>query len=220
MSKVIVIGDMHAPFTHPEYLEFIKDAKRRFGCNVVVNIGDETDQAALSRYDSDPDGMSAGDEHSAALEALKPWYKTFPTMTVLESNHGVRPFKRAFRAGIPSAYMRTYTEFMRSPNGWQWTKRLVLDGVLYFHGEPFSGKDGAINAALKNRCSSVIGHIHTHGGAQYHRAFKDEIFGLNVGCGIDDKAYPFKYAQDNATRPTLGCGVIIDGREAFFVPMK
>lgn len=217
---VLAIGDQHRPFEHPDYLDFIWDTKKRFKANTVVNMGDEVDAAALSRYDSDPDGMSAGDEHKAAVEASKKWYKAFPIMSVLESNHGVRPFKRAFRAGIPSAYLKDYREFMQAPSGWQWSKRLVLDGVLYFHGEPFSGSQGAINAALKNRVSTVIGHIHTHGGVQYHKTFKDEIFGLNVGCGVDDTTYPFKYAQDNATRPTLGCGVIIDGREAFFVPMK
>jgi hypothetical protein len=217
---VLAIGDQHRPFEHPDYLDFIKDTKKRFKATTLVNLGDEWDQAALSRYDSDPDGMSAGDERAAAIEASQKWYKAFPNMTVLESNHGVRPFKRAFRAGIPTAYLKPYRDFTCAPSGWQWTKRLVLDRVLYFHGDPFSGKDGAINAATKNRCSAVIGHIHTHGGVQYHRAFRDEIFGLNVGCGIDDTTYPFRYAQDNATRPTLGCGVIIDGREAFFVPMK
>lgn len=220
MSTVIAIGDQHRPFEHPDYLRFILDTKKRFKANKVVNLGDEWDQAALSRYDSDPDGLSAGDEMLAAIEASLPWYKAFPEMDILESNHGVRPFKRAFRAGIPRAYMRDYREFTQAPKGWKWHKRLIVDNVLYFHGEPFSGEKAAVNAASKNRMSVVIGHVHTHGGVQYHKTYRDEIFGLNVGCGIDDKTYPFKYAQDQATRPTLGCGVIIDGREAFFVPMK
>ena len=183
-------------------------------------MGDEWDQAGLGRFDKDPDGLSPGDERIAALEASQKWYKRFPIMDVLESNHGVRPFKTAFRAGIPTDYMKSYQEFTGAPKGWVWSTRLMIDDVMYFHGDPFSGKDAAMNAANKNRVSCVIGHVHSFGGVQYHKSFKDEIFGLNVGCGINDLAYPFRYAQNNAARPTLGCGVIIDGREAFFVPMR
>lgn len=218
--RVLAIGDQHRPFEHPDYFEFILDTKRRFRIDTMINMGDEWDQAGLSRYDKDPDGLSPGDERLDALAASQKWYKRFPDMIVLESNHGVRPFKTAFRAGIPSAYMKSYQEFTEAPKGWEWFHRYMIDGVLYFHGEPFSGKDAAMNAAQKNRSSCVIGHVHAFGGVQYHKSHKDEIFGLNVGCGIDDTAYPFKYAQNNAARPTLGCGVIIDGREAFFVPMK
>lgn len=224
MSVAVCIGDQHRPFEHPHYLEFILDTADRFRDPkkklIYVNEGDEWDQCALGKWDNDPDGMSAGDEFKAALEASRKWYKAIPSMDLLESNHGVRPFKAAFRAGLPKVYMKPYKMFMEAPGGWNWHKRLIVDGVLHFHGEPFSGVNGAINAAIKNRMSTSIGHIHTFGGVQYSRTYKDQIFGLNVGCGIDDKAYAFKYAQDMANRPTLGCGVIIDGREAFFVPMK
>jgi calcineurin-like phosphoesterase family protein len=220
MSRVIEIGDIHEPFGHPDYLDFIKDTKRRFRCDTVICAGDEVDNCALSRYEQNPDGMGPGEEHVAAVVAMQKWYKAFPNLLLLESNHGMRPFKKAYSAGLPAAYLKSYSEFMEAPRGWEWHRRIIVDDVLYFHGEPFSGKDAAMNAAVKNRMSSAIGHVHAFGGVQYNHNFKDEIFGLNVGCGIDDKTYPFKYAQDNATRPTLGCGVILDGREAFFVPMR
>jgi hypothetical protein len=219
LEVVGILGDMHHPFCHKNYLEFVKDAGKRYGVTKWVCIGDELDQCSLSSYDGDPDGQSAGDEYIAAMGSIQPWYKAFPNLAILESNHGIRPFKKAFRAGIPKAYIRTYKEFMKCPEGWNWHSRLILQGVTYFHGEPHSGQMAAMTAAKANRMSAVIGHIHGHGGVNYSRNFKDEIFGLNVGCGIDEKAYGFHYAKELPTRPTLGMGVVIDGKEALFITM-
>ena len=213
------IGDQHHPFCHKHYLEFVKDTGRRYGVTRWVNQGDELDNCALSDYDSDPDGMSAGDEYAEAMKSIQPWYKAFPKMDILESNHGLRPFKRAKKSSTPRAFIREYHEFMKSPPGWVWHPRLVINHALYIHGEPHNGQMAAINAAKANRSSVIIGHVHSFGGVNYSRNFKDEIFALNSGCGIDEKAYAFHYAKDMPQRPTLGMGIIIDGREALFIPM-
>lgn len=220
MENVLVISDTHEPFGHKDAVDFCREVKSRFKCTKVVHIGDEVDQCALSNFDSDPDGMSAGEELTLAKKALQKWYKAFPVVDLVESNHGLRPFKKAFRAGIPKAYIKTYKEFLDAPVGWNWQPRLFIDDVLYFHGEPFAGERGHINAATKTRMSTVIGHLHCNAGVSYLQSRKDRIFALNVGCLIDDKTYPFKYAENHATRPTLGCGVILGGKEAFFLPMK
>lgn len=218
-NNVLVVGDQHRPFEHPQYLKFCKDTYKRFGCNKVINIGDEWDNCALSRFSLDPDGKSPRDEYDAAVEASKPWYKAFPNMTVVESNHGLRPYKKAFEAGIPHLFMRSYRDYMKAPKTWKWVPRVELDGVAYFHGEPFGGQNGHINAMVKNRMSVVIGHIHCFGGVSYSKSPANQLFAMNVGCGIDDTTYPFKYAKEQAVRPTLGCGVVLGGKEAIFVPM-
>ena len=45
------------------------------------------------------------------------------------------------------------------------------------------------------------------------------VFGLNVGCGIDDEAYAFVYGKHSRNRVTLGCGVVFGPEQAIFVPM-
>lgn len=219
MSRVIVIGDQHRPYEHPDYLRFIRDTKARFKCDIIINIGDEVDNCALSRYEADPDGKSAKDELEAAIQESKKWYKAFPNMKLVESNHGLRPFKKAYSAGLPKAYLKSYAEFMQAPKGWTWYPKIILDKVLYFHGEPFSGENGAKSAAKAHRISTVIGHIHSWASVSYMKSFRDEIFAMNVGCGIDETKPAFNYAKDNARRPSLGCGVVLDGREALFIPM-
>ena len=219
MHNVLILGDQHRPFEHPDYLKFCKDTYKRYNCNKVVNIGDEWDNCALSRFDKDPEGMTAKDEYEAALDASKAWYKAFPTQQVVESNHGLRPFKTAFVAGLPKVYMKSYSEFTKAPKGWTWHTHVVIDGVLYFHGEPFSGESGHIRAMMKHRRSVVIGHIHAFAGVNYSQSAHDQLFAMNVGCGINDKTFPFNYAKNQATRPVLGCGVVLKGKEAIFVPM-
>lgn len=186
----------------------------------MVCIGDEIDAHAISFHSHDPDGFSAGMEHAEAIDELQKLYKLFPNVNVCVSNHTARPFRKALEHGIPKAFIRDYEDFMKAPKGWKWADHWEIDGVLYIHGEGFSGQNGAITAASKHRQSVVIGHIHSFGGVHYSASRNDLIFGLNSGCLIDFKAYSFNYARSGANRPTLGCGVVIDGKEALFVPLN
>jgi len=209
--RVLVIPDMHMPFHHPDTLEFLKAVKKRFQPTQTICLGDELDNHALSQYDPDPDGYSAGHELNAALESIQGVYREFPMMSVMESNHGVRGFKKAFRAGIPAAMMREYKEFMKAPQGWSWHPQMELDGVIYKHGDGYSGKDAALNAAKDNMKSTVIGHIHSFAGVQYYNNGDRQIWGMNCGCLADIKSYAMKYAQHARSKPIIACGVVDKG---------
>lgn len=201
-------------------LDFLSELRREYRPEKIVHLGDELDQHALSDWDKDPEGMSAGDEYEASIKQMKGLYKLFPKVMVCESNHGRRPFRKAFKAGIPRAYMRAYAEFMCAPRGWSWHEEIILDKVLYIHGDGFTGKDGALRAALGHRCSTVIGHVHSFAGVQYVQGSKDKIFGANMGCLLDPEGYAFAYGKHLVSKPVLGAGIVIDGKEAFFHPLK
>jgi hypothetical protein len=204
---------------HPHALDFLSDLRKEFKPDKIIHLGDETDAYALSDWDHSPDGMSAGDEYHAAIRELKGLYKIFPDVMVCESNHGRRPFRKAFKAGIPRVYLRAYSEFMQSPKGWQWRDSWTLDGVLYLHGDGATGKDGALKLAQGHRRSTVIGHVHSFAGVQYVQGSQDRIFGANMGCLIDPDAYGFEYGKHLLSKPVLGAGIIIDGKEAYFRPL-
>jgi hypothetical protein len=217
---VLVISDTQAPFEHPQYLEFLEFIQNKWKCNEWVHIGDEVDFHALSDWDSDPDGYSVGHELEAAVRSLKRLYKVFPKMKVCISNHTFRPFKRAFKSGLPRKMIKDYKEFLDAPDGWYWAEFWDIDNVIYEHGEAFSGKDAPHKAASGNMRSTVFGHLHSHAGIQYiQRPGNDLIFGMNVGCLIDDNAYAFRYNKKQKQRPILSCGVVIDG-VPYLEPMK
>lgn len=217
MSKVLVIGDKHLPFTHPMYLPFIKSVRKRYGTNATVNVGDVYEHNAISYHESDPDGRSSGDELVLAKREVRPWKKAFPDQKVCRGNHDNLPIRLAKTYGIPRHMIRELNEIYDTP-GWDWADEHFIDGVMYTHGKG-SGKNAALDTAMKERMSVVQGHAHAWGGVQYSASTKDMLFGMNVGCGIDIKRYCFAYGKKFSVRPTLGCGVVLGGKEAIFIPM-
>lgn len=218
MSIVLAIPDLHCPFQHPDAFKFLQAVKKKYKPNKVVCLGDEMDGHAISMHDSDPDGMSAGKELEQAKVELNKLYKIFPNVLVCTSNHGSLPYRRAYKFGIPKAFLKSYKEFLDAPQGWEWADEHEIDNVIYEHGESFSGQQGAIKSANANMQSTVIGHIHSFAGIQYSANQKHLIFGFNVGCLIDNAAYAFAYGKKFKAKPILGCGIIVDGIPTF-IPM-
>lgn len=204
---------------HKNACDFLTDLKKEYKPDKIVHLGDEMDQHSLSDWDHNPSGMSAGDEYEAAIRQLRGLYKLFPEVMICESNHGRRPFRKAFRAGIPKVYLRAYAEFMQSPRGWAWRDTWVLDGVVYQHGDGYSGAGGALKAAIANRRSTVLGHIHSNAGITHVAGRYDCIFGMNAGCLVDLDGYAFEYGKHHGSKPVLGAGIIVDGTHPIFIPM-
>jgi hypothetical protein len=109
-------------------------------------------------------------------------------------------------------------EIMQAPETWDFKWYHEIDGVRYVHGDGFGGTHAAREAAIINRQSTVIGHHHSNGAIYYVANSKEMIFGMNVGCLIDINAYAFNYARKNKFKPTLGCGVVLEGIPSF-IPM-
>jgi len=220
-DTVLVISDLQVPFQHKDAYDFLEEVANAYPITEVVCIGDEIDFHALSDYDPDPDGFSAGHELQRAIDNLAPLYEMFPEVKSCISNHTLRPFRRAYKCGIPKALMRGYQEFMQAPDDWAWRNYWVIDGVRYEHGHELGGGYGktvTANAPLKNGRSTVFGHFHSYAGIQYVATPEALLFGFNVGCLIDFKSYAFAYAQGTKSRPVLGCGVVDEGIPTF-IPM-
>jgi len=218
-DNVIVIGDPHEPFTKEGYLEFCRSIQEEYDCGTVVHIGDAVDNHAVSYHEKDPEGMSAGDEFNLALERMKRWYYTFPSVKVCIGNHDALPFRKAFTAGLPKTWLKTYQELLQSPPTWEWDFVHQVNGVIYQHGTGLSGEMAAINAARENRQSTVIGHLHTVMNTRFLASYKDLIFGVTVGCGIDHEKYAFAYGKQNTRKPVVACCVVLDGKLPINIPM-
>ena len=216
MSRVLVIPDLHLPFEHDRALKFCKAVYKRFDCNKVICTGDMLDIHQISRHVSEPDSMGATEELAAAKRKIKEWAKAFPKLDLVIGNHDAIPKRQAKEVGLPSAYLKDIKEVYGMPNSWKLKSRVVQDGVLYIHNAG-SGKYAAINKAKDMSMSVVCGHTHRHGGTIYFSNPFKLFFGMNVGCLIDKDTYAMRY---NNNEPSLGCGVVIDGHESFFIPMK
>lgn len=210
-KNILIIGDTHEPFTKEGYLAFCRKIQEEYDCGTVIHIGDLTDNHAVSYHEKSPDGMSAINEFNAAKAACKNWYYTFPNVKICIGNHDALPFRKAFTAGLPEGWLKSYQELLESPPTWEWSFKHIIDGIIFQHGTGLSGEMAAINTARENRQSTVIGHLHTVCNTRYLASYKDLIFGMSVGCGIDHEKYAFAYGKENSRKPVISCGVIING---------
>lgn len=211
-QNVLVIGDPHEPFCKDGYLEFCRAMQEKYNCGTIVHIGDAVDNHAISYHESDPSGRSAGDEFNLAKERMKRWYHTFPVAKVCIGNHDALPFRKIFSAGLPKEWLKSYQELLESPKEWEWDFVHQVNGVIYQHGTGMSGEMAAVNAARENRQSTVIGHLHTVCNTRFLASYKDLIFGVTVGCGIDHSKYAFAYGREQTRKPVLACAVVLDGK--------
>jgi predicted phosphodiesterase len=215
-----VFGDIHAPFTHPNYMRFVKDTFKRFGVKEIICTGDLVDHHALSRFQSSTSAKGATDEHKAAQEEVGKVFDMFRKGKLCIGNHDLIFERQAATLGIGTEYLKSFREVYGVPKGWEIAEEFVIDNVLYKHGINCLGKDGALNTAIQERMSTVIGHSHSFGGVKYSANKRSIIFGMNVGCGIDIEAYAFEYGKHAKFRPTLGCGIVFSDSCAIFCPMS
>jgi len=97
---------------------------------------------------------------------------------------------------------------------------VIIDGVMYQHGD--RGMGGEMAAAKNARAeyrSVVQGHLHAQAGVVYNANQRACTFGMQVGCGVDHELEAMHYGKKYSKKPIVGCGVVIDGHTAIFVPM-
>ena len=223
-TNTLVIGDGHIPFAHRDYLDFCVDVRKRYGCGRVCHVGDIVDNHAVSFHDHDPDGMSAGDELKAARKELLQWAKAFPRVDYAIGNHDALASRKAYAAGIPVGFMKNFRQIYGLPASWRFDYSFTYDRGPHAwrltHGTGTSGHDAAYKSAGGARISTAQGHLHSAFGVKFHASDKDIIWGMQVGCGINRRAYAFDYGRDFKDKPILGCGVVLEGgRVPLCVPM-
>lgn len=210
MAKIGVVGDIHAPVTHPAYLTFCRDIFDAWGVEDVVMIGDVVDWHAISFHAAHPDCPGPKDEYALAYESIQKWHTVFPKARVCIGNHDERVIRLAESVNIPAKFLRDYNEVWGTPK-WEWAYDFQIDDTYYFHGTGNAGEHPAFNVMRKMCMSTVMGHIHTAAGVKWQANPNRRLFSMDTGCGIDDRAIAFAYGRHMKRRSMLGCGVVLDG---------
>ena len=218
-NNVLVVGDLHAPFTRKGYLEHCIQVYNNYQCNQVVFIGDIIDNHYSSYHDADPDGYGAGEELDRAIAHIQPWYKQFPKAKVCIGNHDAIICRKAFSSGISNRWIRDYDEVLGT-FGWDFKQEHNIDGVTYVHGTGSSGK-GATKRVREWHTSIVQGHIHTEAFVDWYCNKNYRLFAMQVGCGVDDRSYAMAYAKNFTKKYIVSCGVVLNnGTLPIVIPMN
>jgi len=205
--RILVIGDIHAPFVLDGYLEFCQETYAKHNCNQVIFIGDILDNHYSSFHHTDPNGMGGGQELEYAIKDVEKWNVAFPVADVLIGNHDRMIMRKAFDSDVPKQWIKSYNEVLGT--NWNWIERIVYDNVQYVHGEGGTARTKAKNDMM----STVQGHIHTQAYCEWMVGRNFRVFGMQVGCGIDGGSYAAAYAK-NFKKQAIGCGVVLGGHTA------
>jgi len=212
-KKVLVISDLHIPYHHRHAFDFLKALKNKYKPDLVINIGDELDQHAISMHDSNPDLMSAGDELRASRVYIKELEKIFPKMILVHSNHSSLVYRRALKYGLPRDYLRSYNEFLSVGPGWQWVDDVTItlsDNTRCFFTHGMSAD--VLRLSMQMGMHVVQGHYHSKFSIGYFSNPDALIWSMQVGCLTSQKSMAFDYAKNFKNRFIVGCGMILDGQ--------
>lgn len=210
MSRVLCIGDIHEPVSRKKYLEFCQDLCEEWQCDTTVFLGDIADWHAVSFHAHHPECPGPVDEYDLAYEKIQKWYDVFPNSRICIGNHDERLIRLAESVNIPKKFLRNFNEVWDTPS-WDWDYSHIIDDVYYFHGIGNGGTYPAPNAAKKMLMSVVMGHCHSASGIKWLASPQRRIFGMDTGCGIDDKAFAFAYGKHMIKRSIISAGVVLDG---------
>ena len=127
--------------------------------------------------------------------------------------------RQAQEIGLYCGFLKSFSEVWELPDTWEIDTLFEFQDVIYKHGNNCGGVNGARATAIKEAMSTVIGHIHSHGGIHYAANKTKMVFGANAGCGIDTTTYAFEYGKEFKDKPTIGCVVVFSPTWAVFIPM-
>ena len=209
MARVLVIGDVHEPATHPGYRQFCVDLADRWETDRVVFIGDVLDFHSISFHPAEPDAPGAADEVDEAALGIRRWYDAFPRAQVTVGNHDERVYRLAASVNIPGRFIRSYSSLWGT-KGWRWVTDCRIDDVHYLHGTGLGGAQPALTAAKASMQSTCVGHCHSVAGVRWHSGAK-RIFGMDTGCGVDVESPAMRYGKNLIRKPIVAAGVVIDG---------
>lgn len=214
-DNILIIGDLHAPFTKNGYLKFCREQQELYDCGQVIFIGDVIDNHYSSYHESDPDGYGAGEELDRAIDMIADWYHTFPKATVIIGNHDRLVYRKAYSSGVSKKWIREYKDVLNT-SGWNFVENTEIFGINFNHGEGGTARN-RIKSELQ---SQVQGHLHTQLYNDFLVGANFIVFGMQVGCGIDIKSYAMAYGK-HYKKPAIGCGVVLNkGTLPIAIPMK
>ena len=208
-NVILFISDLHAPYQHKDAIAFLAAIKKKYKPSRIINVGDEVDYHAMSFHASDPDLDSASVELERASATMQQLERIFPKMELVNSNHGSMVYRKAKVNGMPRHVLKGYNEILGVGEGWVWTNdiHLVEENIFVCHGR----KKNSEMYAKQMGCNVVQGHYHEDFRIGYTQAPMNIVWGMNVGCLIDDKELAFAYNKVNPNAPVIGCGICVNG---------
>lgn len=213
--RIVVLGDLHAPFHHHGALNFALQVIKQIKPNYVIQIGDLYDFYSFGRFprslniitpkDEIDRGRLACEDMWHRIHRIAPRAKKFQ----LKGNHDERPIKKLFIQAPELESIISVRDLFEFPSVETINSErdeLFIGKICFMHG--FRSKLG--DHAKNNGRSTVCGHSH-QGGCVFFRIGNHILWELNAGYLADPNTGPLSYTrQRRISHWTHGVGIIDD----------
>src|SRR5437660_1384543 len=109
----------------------------------------------FSRFTRDPDAPGPGEELELARLTLRRLHELFPRVLVCESNHTMRPYKRALEAGLPRRLLPGVRQLLGAPAGWKGCRPYKPQAASASDRAAYPRRDGARCAARRRQSADT-----------------------------------------------------------------
>jgi hypothetical protein len=217
---IMIIPDIHSPYHHKDTIPFLKAIKKKYKPTRVINLGDEVDGHSWSFHQASAELDSPSKELDKAIEFIGELADLFPTMDLMESNHGSLFIRKMHSNHLPIKILKGYGDILETPKTWKWHDRLIVTlpnktKCLFVH----SLGSNVLKVSQSMGMSVVEGHHHSQFELTYWGNGFDIFFGMVSACLIDDKSLAFAYNKLTVKRPMLGASIIKDSTP-HLIPMR
>ena len=107
-KRILVISDLHIPYHHQDSFDFLREIKKEFDPDFIINIGDMLDFHAISMHQHDPDLYSPGHELKVSRKFVNELESIFPKVIEVDSNHSSLVYRRALKFGMSKEFLKDY----------------------------------------------------------------------------------------------------------------
>lgn len=218
--RVLVLGDIHAPFHSKEAITKVYDMVMELRPTVIIQVGDALDLFSFSNFPKKPLArMSARDELSEGLAVMNEIWevmrKKAPRAKCIQilGNHCVRLNKRIIEKA-PELHglvdIGKLMDFKGVETIKDYSDFVVIDDVAYHHGF----KTKPLDHARHFERSAVVGHTH-RSWVQWEPINGKLCFDMSVGYLADPQHDALKYRETKIHKWVHGVGVIDQAIPAF-----
>jgi hypothetical protein len=208
-NNVLVIPDLHLPFSTDSHLQHCVKMKEKYKCGKVIFIGDIVDNHYSSFHTANPDELSAGQELDLVKLQIKKWHSYFPEATWIMGNHDAIPQRKFAEAKLSKQWLKGFNEVLGV--NWDIRKSLVYNGVYYVHGEAMTAKAMAGKIGMP----VVQGHRHSETYIQY---LSQKIWALQSGICFNKYTYASDYAKES-TETWVETVIVVEDKTPHIIAM-
>lgn len=200
-ANVLVIPDLHIPFTEQQDLDHLLYVRKQFNCGKIIFIGDIVDNHYSSFHTPSTKGFGMEIENRLVKEHIRIFSEAFPEATWIIGNHDAIPQRKSVEGRIHPSWLKSYEEYYNVK--WKTCQDYIFNGVYYNHGEGTT----AVSLAGVKGMPVVQGHQH---GQCYIKYLSQQIWGMQVAIAFNPKSWAFEYAKTSVNSWVRGASVVIN----------